>query len=221
MKIRNLIIVVLCFSAASGRAEDKLIRVVNKDKVSNLTEIYYVRKQENSIKQGEYTLVGPDKKVYIQGTYFNSQRTGVWTFCRYSGELSRKFDFDKDSVVEYKLNEEDSTAVMVRSIDGWQKKEVSSPPFPLYGDLNFIIGHNLTYPAKDKHDGVQGTVVVAILIDKSGVVVASGIKKGVDELLDQEALRLISQIPVWYPAVDNGKKMSCEFLIPVRFVLKK
>ena len=220
MKIQNLIICFLCFTAVSGRAQDNLKRVVEKDKQNNLTEIYYVLKAENSIKQGEYKLIGQDKKVYVSGNYRNNQRTGVWTFCGNSGELSRKFDFEKDSLVEYVWNKNDSTTLRVKTVGGWKRKAVSSPPFPLYGDLSFILGHSLNYPDKAKQQGVQGTVVVVVRIDKTGAVVASGVRTRVNNLLDIEAMRVVGLISVWYPAVCDGKKTECEYLIPVRFELK-
>lgn len=221
MKIRNLIIGMLCFTAVAGRAQDNLTRVVEKDKQNNLTEIYYVLKAENRIKEGEYKLVGnKDKKVYVSGSYKSNQRTGVWTFSGNTGELSRRFDFDKDSVVEYKWNKTDSTVLRVKTMDGWKRKEVSSPPFPLYGDLSFIFGHSLNYPAKAKQERIQGTVVVAVRIDKTGVPVASRVRTGVDNLLNLEAMRVVNLISVWYPAICDGKKTECEYLIPVRFELK-
>lgn len=221
MKIRNLIICILCFSAVIVCAANKQKRVVDKYKESNLTEIYYVLKDEPRIKEGEYKLMGQDKKVYISGSYKNNNRAGVWTFCRNSGELSRRFDFDKDSLVEYKWNANDSTTMRIKTMDGWRRKVVSSPPFPLYGDLSFIIGHNLIYPAKAKLDGVQGTVVVAVRIDRTGVILAARVRTAVETLLDKEALRVVNLIGVWYPAVCDGKKVECEYLIPIRFELKK
>jgi protein TonB len=219
MIYRKWILCLLGFATAYGHAQEKLTRVVDNDKASKLTEIYYVQKSENAVKQGEYTLIGFDKKVYVSGKYVNNQRTGVWKFYGNSGELTRQFDFDKDSLVEYKWNKNDSTVMRVKTFEGWKRKEVSSPPFPLYSDLSFIIGHNLTYPAKAKQDGVRGTVVIAIRIDRTGVVLARAVKTKVDVLLDTEAMRIVNQIVAWYPAICDGKKMECEYLIPVKFGL--
>ena|ERR1035437_1359383 len=217
MKYRNWILCLLGFATAYGHAQENLVKVVDKDKVSNLTEIYFVQKPEKVIKQGEYELLGPDKKVYVSGKYKNNQRTGVWTFCGNSGEMSRQFDFDKDSLVEYRWNDKDSTVMRIRTYEGWQRKEVSSPPFPLYGDLSFILAHNLRYPEEAKKAGLKGTVVIELRIDRTGVIVALGVKTKVDILLDREAMRIVSQIGEWYPAIYEGKKVESDYLIPVKF----
>lgn len=221
MKNRNLILCVLCVFALAGSAQEKLKRVVEKDKVSKLTETYYVLDDEPSIKEGSYQLQGADKKVYISGEYKKNTRVGVWTFSNKAGEVSRRFNFERDSVVEYVWGRNDSTRLRVKTANGWKLKEVSSPPFPMYGDLSFIINRSLTYPEKAKKEGVQGTVVVGVRIDRTGVRVASGVRKSVDSALDKEALRVVNMIDVWYPAVCEGRKTECEYLISVPFVLKK
>jgi len=221
MKNRNLILCVLCVFALAGSAQEKLKRVVEKDKVSKLTETYYVLDDEPRIKEGAYQLQGSDKKVYISGEYKKNTRTGVWTFSRVGGELSRRFIFEKDSVVEYNWDKNDSTVLRVKTVDGWKRKRVSSPPFPMYGDLSFIISRSLSYPEKAKKEGVQGTVVVGVRIDRTGVRVASGVRTSVNNALDKEALRVVNMIDVWYPAICDGRKTECEYLIPVRFELKK
>ena len=45
--------------------------------------------------------------------------------------------------------------------------------------------------------------------------------KGVDELLDAEAVRVVSASPNWKPAQVRGKKVKCHMTIYVEFKLER
>ena len=221
MNIKNLIICILFLNTAIVYGQDNLKKIEVKYKETKIREVYFVKKPENKIKQGEYTQFGFDKSIHISGNYINNQRTGVWKFYGNAGEMPRLFNFDKDSLIEYHWNKNDSTVLRVKTSVGWRRKEVSSPPFPLYSDLNFLINHNLKYPTKALKDRVSGTVVIAVRIDKTGVVIGNRFDSKSVEVLNLEALRIINLIDVWYPAICDGKKIECEYLIPVSFILDK
>jgi TonB family protein len=220
MRIKELIICFLCCATLSTFAQEKLKKVTDKDKATGITEIYFVKEKAEMIKQGEYKQFGPGNSLFVSGKFNNNQRTGVWTFYRRPGEISREFDFDKDSLISYNRDKNDSVIFRVRTANGWEKKEVSSPPFPLYGDLTFILNHELKYPATAKQTRISGIVVVSVHINKTGAVLGCRIYKDVDQRLDREALRVINNVAVWYPAICEGKTVECEYLIPVSYVLK-
>jgi len=225
MNIKNLIICVLFLSTLTTYGEDNLKKVDVKYRKTKIREVYYVKKPDNVIKQGEYKQFGFDKTLHIVGNYINSQRTGVWKFYRNGVEMPRLYNFDndikKDSLVEYHWNTNDSSVLRIRTSEGWRRKEVSSPPFPIYSDLNFLINHNLKYPVKAKKEGITGVVVVSIHVGKTGDVLGYRLDSKVNDELDQEALRIIKLVDIWYPAIYDGKKVECEYLIPVSFQLKK
>ena len=78
---------------------------------------------------------------------------------------------------------------------------------------------NLRYPQVALENGISGTVLVAFAIDTLGVVSDVKVDKGVDPLLDQEAIRLVKGLPNWKPARKNGKPVKSRFRVPVRFRL--
>src|SRR5665647_150187 len=207
---RNLILSIFLFSIAFSYGQDNLKQMVVKDRKNRLTEIYTVKKPGNIIKQGAYELLGRKKNVLIEGNYNNNNHAGVWKFYSVSGDLVRQFNFDRDSLVEYKWNAGDSTNIRVKTAEGWMIKEVSSPPFPLYGDLNFIIDRNLQYPAEAKKAHKEGRVAVSVHIDRTGVIMGYRLDSKASELLNEEALRVVKLIDVWYPAICDGKKTECE-----------
>lgn len=79
----------------------------------------------------------------------------------------------------------------------------------------------LKYPQQAIKEGIQGRVMVNFVVDEKGKVGNVRVVKGVDELLDDEAVKVISASPDWKPARVNGKKVKCEMSVYVEFRLKK
>lgn len=87
------------------------------------------------------------------------------------------------------------------------------------GLLKYMVA-NVKYPQDAKKKGITGTVFVSFVVDKTGKVIKPTILKGVDPLLDAEALRVISTMPNWKPGLnDEGKAVNVQFNLPVKFVL--
>ena len=53
--------------------------------------------------------------------------------------------------------------------------------------------------------GIQGQVVIQIVIDKDGKIHDPKIVRGVSPELNAEAIRVISNMPQWIPGKQKGK----------------
>lgn len=63
----------------------------------------------------------------------------------------------------------------------------------------------------------QGRVYVEFTVEEDGSITDMSIKRGVSELLDAEALRLIGAFPKWNPAKQNGIAVRTRWTLPVYF----
>lgn len=79
----------------------------------------------------------------------------------------------------------------------------------------------LKYPEEAVQEGIQGRVLVDFVIDEKGKVTDVKVAKGVDPLLDDEAVRIVSASPDWKPARVRGQKVKCALSIYVEFKLEK
>lgn len=79
----------------------------------------------------------------------------------------------------------------------------------------------LRYPKQAVENGIQGKVLVDFIINEKGKVTDVTVQKGVDPLLDDEAVRIISASPDWKPARVRGEKVKCEMSLYVEFKLEK
>ncbi|MBR4885802.1 MAG: energy transducer TonB [Muribaculaceae bacterium] len=81
------------------------------------------------------------------------------------------------------------------------------------------IEQNKVYPQEAIDKGIEGRVIVKFTVEEDGTVTNGKIVRGVDPLLDKEALRLVSIMPKWKPGMNNGEVVRCFFTLPITFKL--
>jgi len=85
--------------------------------------------------------------------------------------------------------------------------------------MNFIASE-IKYPQAAVDAGLSGTVYVSFVVNEEGKIASSNIARGVDPLLDREAMRVIMLTDKhWNPAVQNNKKTASTVTVPIRFAL--
>jgi protein TonB len=78
--------------------------------------------------------------------------------------------------------------------------------------------HNrTTYPQAAIDKKIRGTVYLTFIIEKDGSVSNVTVVKGVDPLLDDEAVRAISASPKWTPGLQRGESVRVRYSIPLSF----
>jgi protein TonB len=103
---------------------------------------------------------------------------------------------------------------------------VEKMPDFLYKDLNGInafrayVMDNIKYPKEAMDKGIQGKVYVAFVVEADGSISSLKIVRGVNKLLDEEALRAVKTAPKWTPGEQKGKKVRVSFTIPVTYKLQ-
>ncbi len=93
------------------------------------------------------------------------------------------------------------------------------PEFPDGGMAGLMkyFQKNMRYPAEAKEAGKQGRVTVQFVVNKDGSISGARVLRGVDPLLDAEAIRLVNAMPKWKPGMQQGKPVAVKYTVPVRF----
>ena len=60
---------------------------------------------------------------------------------------------------------------------------------------------------------------MTFVVRKDGSIADPKVSRGVDPILDAEALRVVREMPDWKPATVNGKDVSSYFTLPLIFSL--
>lgn len=87
-------------------------------------------------------------------------------------------------------------------------------------ELRKFIGSSIKYPVEAMKGKIQGKVFVSFVIGKDGCVIDVKIARGVDPLLDTEAMRVVKSMPKWTPGKQKGKNVAVQYTIPINFALK-
>lgn len=81
------------------------------------------------------------------------------------------------------------------------------------------VAENLRYPEAASEAGLQGRVQLSFVVETDGSVGKVTILRGVDPLLDREAVRVVQGSPKWSPGKQRGKPVRVSYAIPVVFFL--
>ncbi len=80
------------------------------------------------------------------------------------------------------------------------------------------VGKRTNYPQAAIQNKIRGTVHLTFIVEKDGSVSNVTILKGVHPLLDNEAVKVISESPKWSPGLQRGQPVRVRFQIPLSFI---
>lgn len=89
------------------------------------------------------------------------------------------------------------------------------------GELLKFITENTSYPEEAKAQRIEGKVIIRFIVNTEGNAKGASVLKGVDPLLDAEAVRVISQLKGFKPGKQGGKAVSVWYMVPVNFTLSR
>ncbi len=133
----------------------------------------------------------------------------------------------EDSVVIKKGEIDDTEYTVVGEIiDPEQEDKVYEaivdvrPTFP-GGDEKLMewISQHIQYPQNAYNSHIQGRVIIQFLVNEDGSVGDAQIIRSVFPSLDEEALRVVTTLPKFNPAILDGKAVEYWFTIPIIFRL--
>ena len=160
------------------------------------------------------------------------------TFVVNGERMPEGFDLDTIPITEIKSINVDKTEEAQKEYDTDKgviiittdpKKEVvpfqhaAQKPTFNGGDANEFakwVSENIKYPEKCRQSKIQGRVTLKFTVTETGKLADIRILRGVNEELDKEALRVISESPLWTPGKDeNGEIIPISYVFPVLFQL--
>jgi protein TonB len=94
------------------------------------------------------------------------------------------------------------------------------PTFP--GGEEALMKHlaSAKYPAIARENNIQGRVYISFVVDKDGKIKDAKVLRGIGGGCDEEALRVVKNMPDWKPGKQNGRPVQVQYQVPVNFTLK-
>lgn len=159
-----------------------------------------------------------------------SQVENIINAARFSGELyinvtygsevdGRKIELLKEGIRNMEVNKEIS-GIQISPRENIPFQMVEVKPTFQGGDANTFsrwVNENLVYPQEAQDKNIQGRVTLSFTVSETGTVTDVKVLRGVDPLLDEEALRVVRQSPKWTPGQSEGKAVPVTFTFPVIF----
>lgn len=86
-------------------------------------------------------------------------------------------------------------------------------------DFSKWVSENIVYPQDAQDRQVSGKVILQFTVTKEGDVKDVKVLKGVDPVIDAEAVRVVSASPKWAPGNQNNIPVAVNYTFPVIFKL--
>ena len=98
---------------------------------------------------------------------------------------------------------------------------VAQPAVPVGGTAKYgqFLADHQKYPASAMMKGIQGTVKVSFVVEKTGTVNEVKVEQPVSPELDAEAIRLIKSGPKWTPAKHRNQVVRQRVVVPISFLM--
>lgn len=95
------------------------------------------------------------------------------------------------------------------------------PEFPGGDDaLASFLHKNIKYPIIALENEVQGQVMAEFIICEDGSLCQLKIIKSPDTTLNPAVMNVLSKMPNWIPAKQNGKEVKVYFSVPINFIIE-
>jgi periplasmic protein TonB len=91
-------------------------------------------------------------------------------------------------------------------------------PVFMAGSPTEYVERNVRYPTAAMKKKIYGIVHLSFVVTKTGHVSEVQVIRGINPLIDAEAVKVIREMPAWKPAMRHGKPINFMFTIRVNFV---
>jgi len=115
-------------------------------------------------------------------------------------------DFEEEDIAE-----EEQVFVIVESMPSFPGGEVARIKY---------LNKNIKYPNLSRESGIQGRVFLTFVVEKDGSISNVKILRGIGGGCDEEAIRVIQNMPKWIPGKQRNIPVRVQFNMPIRFVLQ-
>lgn len=168
---------------------------------------------KNGQKEGEWKYYYENGKLDYKGTYKNGLENGEWRWYFKTGEHSSIEMYKNGLRTEARFFNKKGQSVPLE-----EAEILESYPGGQEALLSFL-SQNITYPQKAKENGIEGIVIIKVIINKQGNILDYKFTKKIHSSLDNEALRVVKLLTSLKPRKRHNRMIDLYYLIPISFTL--
>ncbi|MEZ4988687.1 MAG: energy transducer TonB [Saprospiraceae bacterium] len=91
---------------------------------------------------------------------------------------------------------------------------------PRFADLTTYLNTHINYPELARENGIEGTVKVLARVSDNGTVEDVSIVQPLGFGCDEEAMRVVRNMPTWTPAMNYGVPVKGKVVLEINFALQ-
>jgi len=194
----------------------------NNDLYNDINNNYLIKESFDSlgtvlIENGNGIYKGYDddfKTANEEGSVKNGKRDGLWKGNSKHNHTSFIENYDDGNLVTGTATFEDGKSA------AYTKSREVSPQFN--GGLEAFgryLEKNVHYPFDARKNNIQGTVILSFIVEKDGKVANVIVSRSVSQSIDDEAVRVLKNSPLWIPGVQFGQAVKVQYSVPITFNL--
>ncbi len=169
--------------------------------------------------------------IWYTCDYVDGHRQGELTSYYLNGKIKRKeyhkfidsvkvatYDNGKKNFVRRSLD-----SVIAGKCYDENGNEIAFTPFEIMPKIPYdyakYLSKTLKYPLRARKNNIEGRVVVKFMVSADGTITDVHVVKHVSSDIDEEAVRVISQMPQWEPGKRDDKSADVFYTLPLVFKL--
>lgn len=167
------------------------------------------------LEEGEWVSYFEDGGLDSRGIYKGGAKEGTWIWYYENGQKSAEVEYASGTMISESYWNEDGTPT--------NAEEANRMPHFIGGEearLKYL-NENIKYPLEARISGIQGRVFVTFIVERDGSVTNVRLLRGIGGGCDEEAIRVIKNMPEWVPGTERGKPVRVQYNMPILFHLNK
>ena len=76
----------------------------------------------------------------------------------------------------------------------------------------------INYKPVGKESGIRGRAIIQFVVGEDGSISNAIVARGIDPVLDQEAVKLVENMPKWKPGTMRGVPTRMKYTVPVKML---
>lgn len=207
-----LVIIISFVSKNEVAADDKTPMIVVLKTDSSIEEIQKIKTSEPELPRSEFRPSRYIAPVLVDNLDSNDFTLGTVL------EIDTIINHPVDNIIVAEAEPEPAISEKEPEIHFFAEEP---PVFPGGEEaLMKFIYDNVKYPAEAAENNIEGRVVIKFAVLPDGSVSKTEVLRGVHPSLDKETLRVVSLLPRWKPARQNGIPVAVWFNVSVKFELR-
>lgn len=150
-----------------------------------------------------------------EGRYINGKHDDEWKWFFKNGQMSSKELYKNGELISFTFWDEEG-----HELENGIEFEVMPEYIGGVDALTAYLGSSVNYPEKARLAKKSGRVLIDFVVGINGEIEGVKVRQSVHPLLDNEALRVVSEMKKWKNGLQHNRPVRVSYTVPINFRLE-